>query len=54
MSVVVPWKVITIAVCITIVLVAALLKGVNGALLASGLSALAGLGGFTLGTLRKK
>lgn len=50
----VPWKVMIIAVCITLLLVVALLKGINGALLAMGISALTGIGGFTIGTYHKR
>ena len=35
--------------CITALLIAALLKDINGALLASGLAVLAGLGGYEVG-----
>lgn len=44
-----PSKTIIAIACITLLLTVALIKGINGVLLSSGLAILAGLGGFTLG-----
>lgn len=49
-----PWKTITALICITTLLIVALLKGINGALLAGGLSLLAGLAGFEAGFIKAR
>lgn len=48
-----PGKTIVAIVSITAILIVALLKGVDGVLLGSGLAALTGLGGYELGKHRK-
>ncbi|MBA7659132.1 hypothetical protein ES703_67097 [subsurface metagenome] len=48
-----PSKTIVAMVCITILLVTALIMGVNGVLLAGGVAALAGLGGYAKGKTSK-
>lgn len=46
-------KVTISMVCITVLLTAALFQGINGVLLAGGIAALAGLGGYEVGKHRK-
>lgn len=43
-----PSKTIVAMICITALLIIALLKGIDGVLLASGMAALTGLGGYEL------
>lgn len=49
-----PYKAITAMLCITALLITALLSGIDGVLLASGCVLLAGLGGFEIGKHLKK
>lgn len=48
-----PSKTIVAIICITALLIAALLTGTDGALLASGITLIAGLGGYALGKYKK-
>lgn len=45
--------IITATLCITILLAIALFRGIDGLLLASGISAIVGLGGYFLGRSQK-
>jgi len=49
-----PWKSMTAMVCIAIPLTVALVMGQNGALLASGLTLIAGIAGFSIGRVSPK
>jgi len=48
-----PWKSLITIISLTILLVVALLKGVDGAILASGMSLISGVGGFTIGRVTR-
>ena len=48
-----PSKTIIALICITILLAIALLKGIDGTLLAAGIAAIAGLGGWTAAKIIK-
>lgn len=48
-----PGKTIVAMVCIAALLIVALLKDINGVLLASGIATLAGLGGYVAGRKRQ-
>ena len=47
------WKIIIAMVCVTSVLITALLLGHNGVLMASGISAITGLAGYGVGRATK-
>jgi len=49
-----PNKTIVAIGCIAAILITALIKGVDGALLSTGVAAIAGLGGYAVGKLKKQ
>jgi len=48
-----PWKTLITITSLTILLTIALLKEINGAVLASGMALIAGIGGYTIGKIKK-
>ena len=48
-----PNKTIVAIACITALLITALIKGMDGALLATGIGVIAGLGGYIVGKVKK-
>lgn len=48
-----PNKTIVALICITAILITCLIRGIDGALVGSGLAILAGLGGYAVGKAKK-